>query len=85
MVRVRKNTGEVISIADKCAIEITDSLGNLATVIIQQAGGSIHILTPGDSLFNAHLLVTKQRASKVIIHEPVAPVKNGKAFDLVKR
>jgi hypothetical protein len=54
-------------------------------VLIQQPGGSIHFLTPGDPLFNAHLIVTNQRASKVVIHEPVPPVKNGKAFDLVKR
>ena len=85
MVRIRKHNGEVVPVADNLAIEIVDGLGNLATVIIQQAGGSIHILTPGDPLFNAHLLVTKQRASRVIVHEPVAPVRNGKAFDLVKR
>lgn len=85
MVRIRKNTGEVIPVADKCAIELLDGLGNLAVVVIQQAGGSVHILTPGDPLFNAHLIVTKQRASKVIVHEPVAPIKNGKAFELVKR
>lgn len=85
MVRLRKQNGELISIDDKCAIEIIDGMGNLATVIVQQAGGSIHIITPGDPMFNAHLLVTKQRASRVVIHEPVAPVQNGKAFNLVKR
>lgn len=85
MVRLRKQTGELIPIVDKCAIEITDGIGNLAAVLIQQPGGSIHFLTPGDPLFNAHLIVTGQRPSKVVIHEPVPPVKNGKAFDLVKR
>ena len=85
MVRLRKSSGEVISVVDNCAVEITDGMGNLAVAIIKQAGGSIHILTPGDPLFNAHLLVTKQRASKVVVHEPAPPVKNGKAFELVKR
>lgn len=85
MVRLRAQSGSVFPIDDRCAIEIVDGLGNLALVVIQQAGGSVHILTPGDPLFNAHLIVTKQHASKVVVHEPVAPVKNGKAFDLVKR
>jgi len=85
MVRLRKPTGEVIPISDKVAIEITDMMGNLGAVIIQQADGAIHFITPGDPLFNAHLLVTNQRASKVVVHEPAPPSKDGKPYTLVKR
>lgn len=85
MVRLRKHDGSVIPVDGKCAIEVLDVAGNLGAVVIQQSADSIHILTPGDPLFNAHLLVTGQRASKVVVHEPLPPVKNGKAFELVKR
>ncbi len=85
MVRLRNQKGEIVATPGNCAIEILDNLGNLGVVVIQQADGSIHILTPGDPLFNAHLIVTKQKASKVAVHEPVPQPKNGKVFDLVKR
>lgn len=85
MVRLRKQTGEVIQVDAKCAIELLDASGNLGLVVLQQPGGSIHILTPGDPLFNAHLVVTQQKASRVVVHEPAPPIRNGKPFDLVSR
>jgi hypothetical protein len=85
MVRLRKHTGEVVPIDGRVAIEIVDMTGNLGAVVIQQADGAIHFITPGDPLFNAHLLVTNQRASKVVVHEPTPPGKDGKPFSLVKR
>lgn len=85
MVRIRQHTGAVIPVDGRSAIEIIDGAGNLGVVVIQQASGSISILTPGDPLFNAHLIVTGQKASHVVVHEPVAPIKNGRPFELVKR
>jgi hypothetical protein len=85
MVRIRQQSGAVIPVDGRSAIEIVDGSGNLGVVVIQQANGAISILTPGDPLFNAHLIVTGQRASHVVVHEPAAPVKNGKPFELVKR
>jgi len=82
--RIRKHTGEVSDVVTNCVIEVTDSNGDLGVVVIQRGGGSISVLTPGDPLFNAHLIVTKQKASKVEVHEPVAPVK-GSPFGLAKR
>ena len=85
MVRLRHQNGDVVPVDGRVAIEIVDMLGNLGAVIIQQADGAIHFITPGDPLFNAHLLVTNQRASKVVVHEPAPPSKDGKPFTLVKR
>lgn len=73
MVKLRKATGEIIPVTGDCAVEITDVAGNLGLVILQQPGGAIHVLTPGDPLFNAHLIITSQKASKVIVHEPSPP------------
>lgn len=85
MVRLRHKDGTVTPISGQVAVEFLDSSGNLGAVILQKEGAAIHILTPGDPLFNTHLHVTKQRGSRVAVHEPAVPIRNGKPFELAKR
>jgi precorrin-6B methylase 1 len=72
VIQIRKRSGEVISTDTSMAVEFVDSLGKLAAVITQSAGGSVSFLTPGDPVFNAYARIQKLQTSKVTIHEPFA-------------
>lgn len=78
MIQIRKRDGEVITTDNSVAVEFVDSLGKLAVVITQNAGGAVNILTPGDPVFNAYARVNALRVSKVSVHEPF----NGRKVDL---
>jgi precorrin-6B methylase 1 len=70
VIQIRKRSGEVISTDTSMAVEFVDSLGKLAAVITQSAGGSVSFLTPGDPVFNAYARIQKMQVSKVTVHEP---------------
>jgi hypothetical protein len=70
MIQIRRRSGEVVATDDSVAVEFVDSLGKLAAVITQNAGGVVNILTPGDPVFNAYANIHKLKASKVAVHEP---------------
>ena len=73
-IKIRQKSGQVLNVAGDCALEILDTTGRLAIAITQAPSGLISILTPGDPMFTAYVHATKQRASKVHLHEP-APQK----------
>lgn len=72
-VQLRSANGQVTPIGATHAIEVLDASGNLGLVVVQSPGGAINILTPGDPQFLAHANVTRQKVSKVVIHEPKPP------------
>lgn len=68
--QLRGPDGTAIPIPGKPGeLEYTDDNGRLALVVIQRAGGSIRIITPGSAEFSAYCRATKQQPSKVHVHE----------------
>jgi hypothetical protein len=68
--QLRGPDGQVIPIPGKPGeLEYTDDLGRLALVVIQRSGGSIRIITPGSAEFATYCRVTKQKPSRVHVHE----------------
>lgn len=72
MIRLRNNDSTTTDIPKSKTVEMLDATGRLALVVSQHPGGAVHILTPGDPVFNAYCNVNKLQPSKVHVHEPFA-------------
>lgn len=69
MVRIRQQNGETVDVDETVAVEILGLDKCLAAVIVQDRGGAIHVVFPGEPLFTAYSRAYATPAARVHRHD----------------